>query len=98
MAREPLSQARRLVLLRDARDAFDADELDEDMRSLEDERTDGPQSRAGVNDRDRRAVAVAEEDDTSSSWKCSMTAGSTSSASSCMKRTGRGAPTGSDAP
>jgi hypothetical protein len=42
--REPLSQACRLVLLHDSRDAFDADGLDEDVRRLEDERANGVRS------------------------------------------------------
>src|SRR5450756_2337282 len=63
MPREPLSQARRLVIRRDSSDAFDADRLHEDVRRFEDERADGAPRHAGANERDRRAVAVPEKDD-----------------------------------
>ena len=61
--REPLSQACRLVRSSDPRDAFDANGLDEDVGRLEDQRANGREKRAGVNDRNRRAVAVAEKND-----------------------------------
>ncbi len=110
IAREPLPQARRLVFFGDSGDFLRADGLDEDVRRFEDERPNGamswrgtlrspepPGPRAGVDDRDRGAVAVAEENDLLS-WKCSRTAGRTLSASSCMKATGRGPCTGSEEP
>ncbi len=59
---EALFQARRLVIRRDPRDPLDGDGLHEDVRGLEDERADGRRMGAGVDECDRRAVAVTEKD------------------------------------
>src|SRR5256885_358189 len=62
MAREPLSKIRRAIGDLRLLDAGDRHSLDEDMRRLQDERTHEPASAAGMDERDRGAVAVADQD------------------------------------
>jgi hypothetical protein len=56
-----LPPSRRFVLSGEPRDPVGADRLDEDVRGLQDDRGDARRASAGANDRDRSAVAVAEE-------------------------------------
>ena len=94
---EPIPEVRRLVIRRDSRDPLDGYRLHEHVRRLDDQRADGAGMGAGMDQRDRRAVAVSENTACSSS-KCPRTAGRTSSASSCMYWTGRSPRNRSDPP
>src|SRR6266404_3856824 len=62
IAREAGAQIGRPIRLPGRSDAGDGDILDEDMRRLEDEAAHGPPPRAGMDEGDRGAVAVADED------------------------------------
>src|SRR5579883_1476369 len=63
MARHALPQIARLISRARRLDAGDRDVLDEDMGCFEDERAHRPLAAAGMDERDRGAVAVTDEND-----------------------------------